>query len=165
MRRLLIAVVTLGLAGCATTGNYEKILSSWVGSSADSLASSWGPPSETYPLESGGKLVTYMNVGGTTAYSTYNPYSGTVFTTAGTYWCKTTFTVDNANAIRSWSWQGNMCRAKDPGDIAAPDRAISSTATSAPVYPCSACVNANASLTMNQKFDKCHNVCLDDGKK
>lgn len=38
----VIAVMAIFLSACATTANYEKVLSSWVGSNVDNLVSSWG---------------------------------------------------------------------------------------------------------------------------
>ncbi len=37
---LLLCVVA---SVCATTGNYQKILASWVGSDVNRLIQSWGP--------------------------------------------------------------------------------------------------------------------------
>jgi hypothetical protein len=58
-KAVLIIAATI-LSGCATTANYEKTLGSWVGSSADSLVLSWGPPSSEYNLSSGGKVIEYV---------------------------------------------------------------------------------------------------------
>ena len=39
-------VISFLLTGCATTANYEKLLSSWVGSPESALISSWKDPYE-----------------------------------------------------------------------------------------------------------------------
>jgi hypothetical protein len=44
-------------ANRATTANYEKILQSWVGSHADNLVASWGPPQSSYQLSNGGRVL------------------------------------------------------------------------------------------------------------
>jgi len=48
------------LMGCATTANYEKILTSWVGTHADNLVSSWGPPQGSYTLSDGSAVIEYV---------------------------------------------------------------------------------------------------------
>lgn len=48
-------------AGCVTTANYERILSSWVGTTTDNLVMLWGPPSNSYPLSNGGRVLEYSN--------------------------------------------------------------------------------------------------------
>jgi hypothetical protein len=60
-RGRIIAVIALFLPACATTANYEKVLSSWVGSNVDNLVSSWGPPASSYPLSDGGRILQYSN--------------------------------------------------------------------------------------------------------
>ena len=87
-RMIVLSVV---LSGCATTANYEKILSSWVGSNVDNLVMSWGPPVNSYPLSNGGKVLEYSNqrnvqIGGyttTTPQTTYNSGSANVYGTGG----------------------------------------------------------------------------------
>lgn len=147
MRYLLLALVSLSLCGCATTANYEKILNSWVGDSADNLVASWGPPNSVYDKSDGGKVLqynrqgnfympgytTYQNVtsyhsGNVNAYnnyggSAYGNYSGTTTTSVPVYnpgfnvalWCNTTFDVNSSGRIQRWTWQGNNCKARDPG--------------------------------------------------
>jgi len=84
MRFVLAVVCTASfLVGCATQGKYKKVVESWVGSNADSLVSSWGPPQLAYPLSDGGHVLEYSQqqtgqVGGysyTTPETTY--YNGT----------------------------------------------------------------------------------------
>jgi hypothetical protein len=47
--------------GCATTANYEKMLDTWVGSGADQLVRSWGPPQNSYTLSDGSKVFEYVS--------------------------------------------------------------------------------------------------------
>ena len=56
-----ISLLVVLLVGCATTANYEKLLQSWVGSSADNLAMRWGPPASSHPLSNGGRVLEYSN--------------------------------------------------------------------------------------------------------
>lgn len=57
----IVAAIAIFLTACATTANYEKILSSWVGKNADNLVSRWGPPESSYPLSDGGRVLQYSN--------------------------------------------------------------------------------------------------------
>jgi hypothetical protein len=119
----VIFLLTLILSGCATTANYEKLLSSWVGSPESALISSWGPPSSVYESD-GTKYLTYSksNSGyipgvapsyqtryvGNTAYTTpIGGYSGFVYNNN----CSTTFTVSN-KTITNWRYEGNACRSR-----------------------------------------------------
>lgn len=113
------------LAACATTENYEKILSSWTGQPVTALIDSWGPPDSEFVNESTryltwnksetvfipGTAPTYRTTMiGNTAYT--NTVAGTPSYNAN-YSCKTTFTVREGYVI-SWRWQGNHCKARAP---------------------------------------------------
>src|SRR5450830_217550 len=71
------------LTGCATTAGYEKVLSSWVGQSADHLISTWGTPANSTQLSDGGRVLEYSNqrniqIGGyTTAVPQTTYHNGT----------------------------------------------------------------------------------------
>jgi hypothetical protein len=131
MKKLVLLVMVLGFStACATTGNYEKILQTWVGSPVDNLVGSWGPPQSQYKLSGGGMVIEYSRsstgtVGGYTSsqpVTTYNidgSYSTTYVTTTTPsynvqYSCRTIFDVDKNNIITSWRWEGNSCIAYDP---------------------------------------------------
>lgn len=91
MKKYLIISVILIFQGCATTANYEKILSTWVGSHIDNLISSWGPPQGSFPLSDGGQVIEYENarnvqLGGysyTQPQTTYHSGSATAYGTGG----------------------------------------------------------------------------------
>jgi hypothetical protein len=119
----IIFLLTLILLGCATTANYEKLLSSWVGSPESALISSWGPPSSVYESD-GTKYLTYSksNSGyipgvapsyqttyvGNTAYTTpVGGYAGFAYSNN----CSTTFTISN-KTITNWRYEGNACRSR-----------------------------------------------------
>ena len=79
------------VTGCATTANYEKVLSSWVGTNVDNLVMKWGPPVSSYPLSNGGRVLEYSNqrniqLGGLTTtvpQTTYNTGSASAYGTGG----------------------------------------------------------------------------------
>ena len=54
-----ICLVPLMLVGCATTLEYEKKLSDWIGHHVDELYAKFGTPSSTHALPDGGKVVQY----------------------------------------------------------------------------------------------------------
>ena len=93
------------LVGCATTGNYEKVLNSWVGVKTDQLISKWGPPHKSFELSNGGLVLEYYQQN-YTGY--YNSYTNTFHNIKNA--CKTLFTVNAAGIIKSWRWQGNACK-------------------------------------------------------
>ena len=86
-----LAVLLVFLSGCATTANYEKMLNSWVGSNVDNLVMRWGPPTNSYPLTNGGKVLEYdrhrnVQIGGyttTVPQTTYNSGTANVYGTGG----------------------------------------------------------------------------------
>jgi hypothetical protein len=57
---LLLVIAALLFSSCATTANYERILSSWVGAPADKLVVRWGPPQNSFPLSDGGRVLEYI---------------------------------------------------------------------------------------------------------
>lgn len=89
--RILALAASIIVAGCATTANYEKVLSSWVGRHVDHLVSSWGPPYSSYPLSDGGKVLEYtsqrnVQIGGytyTTPQTTYHTGSANAYGKGG----------------------------------------------------------------------------------
>src|SRR5258708_39745373 len=59
-RRLCsVAALTMATIGCATQEGYEKVLSSYVGSTEASLLAQWGPPDTFYSSDASTKYLTY----------------------------------------------------------------------------------------------------------
>ncbi len=118
-----VTMLAATMIGCATQEGYEKILSSYVGSSEASLLAQWGPPDQAYSSDASTKYLTYSKsqsgyvpgvpptyqtscsfgfcttvpIGGSSGYS----YTDT---------CKTSFKIVGGT-ITSWRYQGNACRA------------------------------------------------------
>jgi hypothetical protein len=111
-----LVIISIASVGCASTQNYEKILSSWVGVNADELAWVWGPPSYVYPLSSGDKLLTYMSSATTNSYTAVSPNLAITSTYTTTQYCKTFFLTDKSNVISGWHWQGSDCKIDVPHD-------------------------------------------------
>ncbi len=144
MRKILLVLFCVGLAGCATTKGYEAVLNSWVGNNESSLISSWGSPQNSYVMANGQRVIEYVRgrnvqIGGYTYtepqttyhtgsvntygdYNTHGTYSGTStqYVTKQTpiqniqFWCNTSFILDSSGTIQTWRWQGNQCVAQMP---------------------------------------------------
>ena len=123
MKKLLIIFLGIFIVGCATTANYEKILSSWVGAKEIDLVRAWGAPNNQYE-SSGTKFLTYQKSNNIYMPGTAPTYSTTMIgNTAYTsssggspayniqMFCKTTFEVKNERIV-SWRWEGNGCKAQ-----------------------------------------------------
>lgn len=123
-KTIALTAILFALAGCATTGNYEKNLQSWVGNTELNLIRKWGPPRQSY--EAGGsKFLVYSSsrnvylpgtapsytttVIGNTAYT--DPVGGTPGQNIGLS-CQTTFEISGERVV-SWRWKGNDCKARE----------------------------------------------------
>jgi hypothetical protein len=124
MKKLLIIFLGIFIVGCATTANYEKILSSWVGAKEIDLVRAWGAPDNQYE-SSGTKFLTYQKSNNIYMPGTAPTYSTTMIgnkaytsSSGGSpayniqMFCKTTFEVKNERIV-SWRWEGNGCKARE----------------------------------------------------
>jgi hypothetical protein len=102
---LLLVVFVVFPSACATTGGYEKILSSWMGNDVNSLIQSWGPPANTYKMPNGDIMYTFFYDGGAVAM----PIGNMAYAVNRS--CKTTFIVGQDGKIKTWRWEGNTCKA------------------------------------------------------
>ena len=120
MRKLLLLLTSL-LTACATTENYEKILSTNIGKPETALVATWGIPTSMYENE-GVRYLTYTQtesgyIPGTnpTVSTTYiggKAYTRSVGGSQGvgyTNTCSTTFTVVN-KIVTNYSYKGNSCK-------------------------------------------------------
>ena len=122
MKKLLLSVVILLLAGCAASAKYEAFLGEWVGASELEVVRRWGPPVQVYEVEeskflvySSSRNVTFpgsppiytTRVVGRTLYT--DSYGGTPAQNV-TYACQTVFEMVDGK-VMSWSYKGNDCAA------------------------------------------------------
>ena len=120
MKKILeIIILGLLLVGCATSANYTKILSSWVGKTENQLVSSWGPPLGSYVKDDGSKILTYQQSGSYNlpGKSVIDSMTGFPTTTSGptvATSCRTRFNISSSGKITSGSWEGNSCKAANP---------------------------------------------------
>jgi hypothetical protein len=97
---LISLVVMIGLSGCATTANYEKILNTGVGSPADNLIAPWGPPTSSYPLSDGGTILRYERHGN------FVVPSQTYYSPQTTYHSGSVSSYGNYGSYRYGNYQG-----------------------------------------------------------
>ena len=64
-----VMLALLALAGCA---NAPQVAASWHGQRLDDLVATWGPPTASYQMEDGRRLVSWSD-----SLVTYAPVSGT----------------------------------------------------------------------------------------
>lgn len=104
VRRIpVIMALALSLSGCMTRGKFEGRLKSWLGSDVNALIEGWGPPSSTYDLPNGRKMLTWSDDRG--AYAA--PVGGGAI--AVRVGCTITFTVGKDSRVEAWRYQGNNC--------------------------------------------------------
>ncbi len=123
------------LAGCATTTEYGRKIGSWVGQGVDSLVSTLGIPSSTEPLADGGKIVSYEQKveplahpvdASSTPSSEATPQATPVRSEAipnlptdtRVVSCTTRYRADSSGVIRSWTLDGEGCKANEQAPTA-----------------------------------------------
>jgi hypothetical protein len=123
MKKLLaIFTAIVGISGCATTANYEKILQTSLGKTENQLVAAWGIPQGSYENE-GVRYLTYSRtesgvIPGTapranTVMIGGKPYTNMVggspsigYTNA----CTTIFRIEK-KVVVSYEYKGNDCKA------------------------------------------------------
>lgn len=130
MRKLLIGLFIILLAGCATSQRYQEILTSWHGADMEQIINVWGYPDREMVAPNGNKVYVYawaktaqlpaQYTPGTTSVTTRNGNT-TVTSTPSTYLpgetieleCTTWFEVNANNIIIKSSFRGNNCIASE----------------------------------------------------
>lgn len=117
MKNFLALICVLFLWSCGhTLADYQKMLNTWVGRSADELVTEWGVPSGTYEKTDGSKVFQYekKKIYGDSGYATYDGYYRYPSVTyypgyMKTLECITIFYIDKDGIITNWQSQGNAC--------------------------------------------------------
>src|SRR3954464_3391219 len=113
MKRLT-CVLAVVISGCVTNPkHFEKVLDSWVGTSADQLVWIWGPPTSVYPLSGGKGLLTYSSASAESV-TVASAGLGLASTSYHVHACTAHFLVSEANVVSGWHWTGNSCAIPDP---------------------------------------------------
>lgn len=125
-------VVTVTLAGCATTANYARVAQSWVGANETDLLRAWGAPQYTYPLPNGDRFLVWERTSSYTTPTTISPGIGYGYWGSPFYYggmaspttisggqtiqlvCRTEFEVDKAGRVVAYRTEGNNCKAHNP---------------------------------------------------
>lgn len=134
MNKLMVLAISVLIAGCATTANYEELHHTWVGDSAVDLVKAWGPPQTSVKQPDGSQVLEYTNhrvmrdsTYNSTELSSYTSgnngigpepngsngpeyASGMNLTRAIPQDCTARFIVNSQGIITNWSLQGNKCR-------------------------------------------------------
>ena len=81
-------ILSILLAGCATTSGYEAILNTWLGNTTDHLVSVWGVPQQQYRQRGGGVVLEYDRSGqvvlpGVTTYQPQTTYTNGTISAVG----------------------------------------------------------------------------------
>lgn len=131
--RLVVAIAALFfVAACETYAGYQQLMDTWVGTHADDLVASWGPPDGFYENADGSRVLRYSSassyyVPGTThsnPVTTYN-WDGTTSTSYNSYTtpgytvsssCTSTFFTDPLQVIVRWTSDGDDCVAEETED-------------------------------------------------
>lgn len=141
VKRISCSFLLLMLCSCASSGNYERAVRSWLGAPLDALVASWGPPASSYPLSKDRRVVEYdtqdvVPFNGSPRYvpSATDP-RGTKKASATTsipattrdygipIGCTTRFIVNGDGIIVSWNSSGDGCVAPPLATKAVPGRA------------------------------------------
>ena len=116
-KAIMLAAALLAANGCAAPG-YEGQLQSWVGKSNAELVNAWGEPGDVVVDEAGRNVFVYATVRterkGGTSMTTNDPLTGQPVTLSKptrmeTYWCKTSFTIDEDETVAAYQFEGNDC--------------------------------------------------------
>lgn len=121
MRSLLASLLgLLFVTGCASFAGYDRVCEAWVGRSADALVAKWGPPQGSYTMQSGERVLEWVDRSSYTSRIVVPTQStavigGKVGTINGTQErvsevgmeCRTTFFVDTKGTITRWTTRGH----------------------------------------------------------
>lgn len=116
-RAFRIAALLLGaaVAACASSAEYERAVSVWIGRHADALVAEWGPPQATYTYEDGRRALQYRErevrqTDPVTALDPYSMHNRVIFPgSVRELVCVTTFETDPGGIVRSLKFSGNAC--------------------------------------------------------
>lgn len=132
MKRALLLLAALALAGCSTTKVMTGVMSSWEGATVDQVIAQWGYPHGE--LKVAGKTILYWDrnvsvampmmanttatanrIGSTTYVQGTTTYSG-----GGTFQggCRRMLEINPQNVVIAWQWEGNNCPFGEMGPYA-----------------------------------------------
>ena len=113
MKRILALFCCLAALGaCAEETVYvpfQQVLAErWVGKSQDAVVIALGPPTEQFPITTGGRVLQYTK--SETSSETTRCFIGCEYQTSNaTHTCVVRFVVDGTALVRSVAAEGNSC--------------------------------------------------------
>ena len=103
-RAACLAAALLGLASCNASAPppkeiepYDQSVSRWMEETEASLINAWGIPQKTHSMETGGRVIEYIQ------------------TKSGETLCTTRFTIDGYGVVKKTWFRGTDCRVPSPG--------------------------------------------------
>jgi len=120
-RAIILALMLIGIGGCASHENFVKTYNSWVGHNIHHFTAQYGYPDTTYTLNNGHTVYVYEKQ---EIYSTPSLSPGFGYYGHGGYYgglsvaygtdidyksCKLFLEVDKKGTIVKWGSRGNSC--------------------------------------------------------
>jgi len=139
MKKIILwLTIILILCGCTNRAveheRYKQLCQTWMGHDQNELLRAWGQPQQVNDMPNGNKVYTYIwsasrrtpvvtmpgqttyshqySVIGNQVYGTTRQNQGTGMTVGGnevTYYCKTSFEINDYGQIVYWRFDGNSC--------------------------------------------------------
>ncbi len=120
MKKIWLVLLAGVCSACQSVRPYAETLQPWVGQTERSLEQSWGYPDNVFYITPDEKVVTYVR--SSTHRYNFDPYQDEVAYSAisspvygfppqpaeTTYYCKTSFTLQNG-IVRNYSFNGDGC--------------------------------------------------------
>lgn len=123
MKKLIVTLFAIALAGCGTTKLMNGIMSSWDGATLDEVVQQWGYPTSVQDFR-GNKLyrweytksayIPQTTTVNATSYQTgaITNFNGTATTAGGHTFsgsCTRILEVNPQGIVIHWQWEGNNC--------------------------------------------------------
>jgi hypothetical protein len=119
-QKILMALVTILLSGCATTANYQAKVASWENHDAQALVKAWGQPDSIEKMSNGNKMYVYARLKHMpVAYGSQRAIASTGSAkqaqAVGEVYiqCATYFQLSPAGKVVSTEFRGEECKSRD----------------------------------------------------
>lgn len=102
----------LTVTSCRTTDGQPRksklqiTMESWVGATESQVVASWGPPTSSYKMDDGTKVLTWEWSSQSGGNSWYDNQGRVHFNAPVTNTCKKMFYINSNGVIYSWRYQG-----------------------------------------------------------
>lgn len=127
---LIIFVLAIALAGCATHGQYIDRMDAHTGLHIDTVVRSFGAPARVHEFDDGGTMYQWFySSSGSMSFPIYagGSYPASYFSVPYTSSCTTTFYANEMGFTTHYNWSGNSCTWYEPGPVELDDDDIAGT--------------------------------------